>query len=261
MPALLTLYLNQFLVFVLVLTRIGALVAAAPIFGSKTAPMQFRALLAVALSLLVTPLYWQTEIQYPGNVLNLGVMLGRETLVGLALGLGITILFSGLQLTGQVIGQMSGMSLGDVFDPQTESNVTVFAQLMDLVTLSVFVLIGGHRQVMGALLNTFEWMPPGSAGFSDNLVGALSEVTAQSFVLGARASIPLMLSLLLSVIIMGLISRTLPQLNVMAVGFGLNSLVVLAVLSVTLGSIAWVFQEQVAATLDTLRDGLNVTRH
>lgn len=256
MPALLELYLNQFLVFVLVLTRVGALVATAPIFGSRTAPMQVRGLLAVALSFLITPLYWQTEITFPGNLLNLGVMLGRETLLGLALGLGVTILFSGLQLTGQVVGQMSGMSLGDVFDPHFDNNVTVFAQLMDLVTLSVFVLIGGHRQVMGALLDTFAWMPPGSAGFSSDLVAALSEVTAQSFVLGARASIPLMLALLLSVLIMGLISRTLPQLNVIAVGFSVNSLVVLAVLSVTLGSIAWVFQEQVAATLDTLRDGL-----
>jgi flagellar biosynthetic protein FliR len=256
MSALLQLYLNQFLVFVLVLARVGALVTTAPILGARTAPMQVRGLLAVALSLLVTPLYWQTEVPYPGNLMNMGVMLGRETLIGLALGLGVTILFSGIQLTGQVVGQMSGMSLGDVFDPQFDNNVSVFSQLMDLVTLSVFVLIGGHRQVMGALLETFHWMPPGSAGFSADLVESLQQIAAQSFLLGARASIPLMLSLLLSVLIMGLISRTLPQLNVMAVGFSLNSLVVLAVLSVTLGSVAWVFQEQVATTLDTLREGL-----
>jgi flagellar biosynthetic protein FliR len=101
-------------------------------------------------------------------------------------------------------------------------------------------------------------MPPGSAEFSSDLVAALGEVTAQSFLLGARASAPLMLSLLLSVLIMGLISRTLPQLNVIAVGFSLNSLVTLAVLSVTLGTVVWVFQDQVATTLDTLREGFRV---
>jgi flagellar biosynthetic protein FliR len=256
---LLQLYLDQFLVFVLVLTRISGLVMTAPVFGPRSVPIQVRGLLAVSLSLIITPLHWGTYVVQPASLLNLLVLVGREAVVGLALGLGIMILFTGLQLAGQIMGQMSGMSLADIFDPSFDSSVPIFAQLMDLVTLAVFVAIGGHRQVMSALLDTFEVMPPGTGGFSPSMVGALVDVTTQSFMLGIRAAAPVMVALLLSVLVMGLISRTLPQLNVIAIGFSLNSMVLLATLSISLGAVAWIFQEQAEISIETLRAAITLT--
>lgn len=256
MSALLPLCLDPLLVFLLVLSRVGGLVMTAPILASRAAPVRVRALLAVGLSLLIAPLYWGSQPVDLGNVVNLAVMLGREVLLGAAMGLALLILFAGLQMTGQIIGQMSGMSLADIFDPSFDSSIPIFSQLLDLIALSVFLAIGGHRRVMSALLDTFQWRPPGHAGCSANLVETLVDALTQSFVMGIRAAAPVMVALLMSVLIMGLISRTLPQLNVIAVGFNLNSMMTLAALSLSLGAAVWAFQEQAAMGLEAIRETL-----
>jgi flagellar biosynthetic protein FliR len=160
------------------------------------------------------------------------------------------ILFSGAQLAGQILSQLSGMSIAEAFDPDFDSSVSSFTQLLDWVAMSIFVCIGGHRQVLAALLDTFRWMPPGQGGCSNDLVDMLVEITTQSFVTGIRASAPVMVALLLAVLVTGLISRTLPQLNVMAIGFNINAFVLLGTFGITLGGAAWVFQEHLDATLD-----------
>lgn len=253
MFALLEVYLNQFLIFVLVLTRMSGLVMLVPVFGARGAPVQVRGFLAIGLSLIIAPVYAATPLADPGNVLNMAVMVAREATIGFSLGLAILILFSGIQLSGQVMSQLSGMSLAEVFDPAFESSVSVFTQILDWVALSIFVCIGGHRHVLAALLDTFEWMPPGHGSFNSDIVEALCEITIQSFSTGIRASAPVLLALMLAVLLTGLVSRTLPQLNVMAIGFNINAFVMLGTLGVTLGAAAWVFQDQVDATLDVIQ--------
>jgi flagellar biosynthetic protein FliR len=257
MAALLSLYENQFLVFVLILTRISGLVTSAPVLGLKSAPLQVRIMLAVALAVLVTPFHWNTTADMPANLPGLVLLLVQELMLGLSLGLSIHVLFTGLHITGQVMGQLSGMSLAEVFDPSQDASVPVLSDLMDRVTLALFVIIGGHRQVMQVLLDTFHWMPPGKTTFGPTLVDALTEVTSQSLALGVRAAAPALMALLLSNLILGLISRTLPQLNVMALGFGINILIVLAVSAASLGAIAWLFQDAAWDTIDTMREALS----
>jgi flagellar biosynthetic protein FliR len=115
--------------------------------------------------------------------------------------------------------------------------------LFYFLTLAVFVAVGGHRIVTEALLQTFTWAPPGHAALGDNFFEVLIGILTQSFSLGIRAGAPILTALLLSNVVLGLISRTLPQINVIAVGFGLNSLLTLGMLFLTIGMIAWTFQE------------------
>jgi flagellar biosynthetic protein FliR len=248
--------LEKFLLFTLVLTRVSGLTMTAPIYGTSDVPMPVRALLAMALALLITPTQWGVSVAYPGTLINYLVFVGSELLVGLSLGLGITILFSGIQLAGQTIGHISGMLLADVFDPNLQTDVPMFSRLLFLVTLAVFVLIGGHRIVMAGLLDTFQTIPPGSAAFHDSICQAMVTVLAESFQLGVRAAVPVVTALLLSTLVMGLISRTLPQLNILMVGFGMNSMLTFATLSLTIGAAAWAFQGEVEPAIRTLVDGL-----
>lgn len=231
---LIQLYLDQFLVFVLVLTRVSGLVLTAPIFGSRSVPVRVRALLAVGLALIIAPLQASPGVA-AADGFHLGLMLGREVLLGLSLGLAVMIVFTGLQLSGQVIGQMAGVSLAEVVDPTFEESVPVFAQLLDLVALCVFLATGGHRHVLGALLDTFRARPPGVDDIPPGLVAAVTQLVSESLAVGFRAAAPVMVALLLAAVILGLISRTLPQLNVLVLGFSINVLVLLAVLSASLG--------------------------
>jgi flagellar biosynthetic protein FliR len=156
-----------------------------------------------------------------------------------------------------MIGRISGLMLADVFDPTTGESVPQFSRLLFLVTTAVFVTIGGHRIVMAGLLDTFHTIQLGSVAMPSSLGHALVEMVAQSFVLGVRASAPVVTALLLSTLVMGLISRTLPQLNILAVGFGMNSLLVFGALGLTLGAAAWAFQDQLEPAMQVLLEALN----
>ena len=252
MNALLAAYLDEFFVFVFVLSRLSGLMMTAPILGARIVPLQIRALLAVALALLVTPLFWSMPIIQPSNIIDLGVLLAQEILLGVTLGLGVMILFMGLQVAGQTVAQMSALSLADIFDPTFETSLSVFSQLFEIIALSCFLIIGGHRMVMSGLLETFRWMAPGEITFTQGIVSTLTEITTQSFLLGIRAAAPTIAALLMSILVLGLISRTLPQLNILAVGFSVNAVVLIGTISLSLGTIVWLFQHDVEPTIESL---------
>ncbi len=218
----------RIIVFVLVLTRISGLVLTAPVLGAREAPMRVRAFLAVAMALVVAPLTWDAPLESPRNLLQLGVLVGGELILGATLGLGVMIIFTGIQVAGQLIGQVSGMSLGDVFNPELNEDVHAVSQLLFYATMAVFVIVGGHREVIVALLDTFTALPPGAGSASAGTVDALVNLMEQSFSLGIRAAAPTLTALLLSTVVLGLVSRTLPQLNALALGVPVNTTVAFA---------------------------------
>jgi flagellar biosynthetic protein FliR len=247
---------EKFLLFTLVFTRISGLTMIAPIYGTREVPTHVRVLLAFALALLITPTQWHVAVAMPQGMLLYLLFVAAELLVGLCLGLAVVILLSGMELAGEMIGYVSGLMLADVFDPSMESNVPLFSRLLFLVATAVFVCIGGHRIVMAGLLDTFQTIPPGSGALPDSVAGALVVLVTQSFGLAVRAAMPVVAALLLANLVLGLISRTLPQLNVLMLGFGLNAMLTFAVLSLTLGAAAWVFQDQLQPTLEVILDAL-----
>ena len=109
--------------------------------------------------------------------------------------------------------------------------------------------------LLEALLDTYQALPTG-AGFPPSLVEAMTTLLAQSFELAVRAAAPAMTALLLATLLLGLVSRTLPQLNAMQIGFGINSFVTLGMLSISMGAVAWLFQEQIDPAFELLLSSL-----
>ena len=109
-------------------------------------------------------------------------------------------------------------------------NVPLFSRLLFLTAACVFLCIGGHRMVMAGLLDTFQTIPPGGSEFPDSLSDAFVTLVSQSFSLGLRAA-RRGDGFAAGNLILGLIGRTLPQLNVFAVGFGFNSMLAFAALA------------------------------
>lgn len=260
MPYLETFLVSRFMIFTLVLTRTSALVMTAPVFTALTLPKQVRALLAIMLSLLVTPVFLNSSMPPVTNLAEYGRLIVNEMLVGLLLGLALNVLFSGVQVAGQLVSQLSGLSLADVFNPGFDENISVFSQLFYFLTLAVFVAVGGHRMVTGALLETFTALPPAHATMGNDFVEVLTTVITQAFVLGIQAAAPMMVALLLSNLVLGLISRTLPQINVIAVGFGVNSLLTLGLLLLSIGAAALVFQDPTLDVMERVQESLVVSR-
>ena len=252
MSAFVELYRGQLLVFLVVFARIGGLVVVAPVFGIQQAPKYLRVVLAVAIALMIAPVFWTDEQPEPGNMATLLIALCREAILGLMMGLALVVVVAGLQAAGRVIGQMSGISLAQVIDPEAGTSTPLFGKFFELTAMAFFLLVGGHRQVLAALLDTFQWMRPGHVGFSASLFETLNEVVAQSFLLALRVSAPVVLALLLATLIVGFVSRAVPQLNTIAVGFSLNAVLAMAVMSVTLGGAAWLFRDHAEAAIQAI---------
>ena len=248
--------LDQFLLFTLVLARLSGLVMTAPIYGAREVPIRVRAILALALALLIMPLQSKTDFAFPTGATEFLVIAGGELMLGVALGMGVVVLFLGIQMVGQIVGMVSGMAVASVFNPALNANVPLFAQLLNLFAVAIFVIMGGQRMMMAAFLDLYAAVPIGQAALPPDLGDAVATLLTQSFSLTVRAAAPPVTALLLSTLVLGLISRTMPQLNILAVGFGLNSMITLGTLSLTLGSIAWTFQDQIEPTLSLLFETL-----
>lgn len=247
-------------IFVLVLARVAGMYSVLPVLGALNIPYQFRAFAAIASAFVIAPTaVLKAGPIAPQSLVDLGVLVGHEAAVGMLIGYGVNILFGGMQLAGQVISQTSGMSLADAFDPTLDTNVPIFSQLLDVTALAVFVTIGGHRDVIGALFLSFETIPPGQFGIGETALDSLLIVLQSSFLTGVRAAAPVMVTLLLSVLIVGLISRTLPQLNTISLGFGFNAMILLAALAFTLGSAVWAFQDEADSALRTMQGAFAVS--
>ncbi|GIW95091.1 MAG: flagellar biosynthesis protein FliR [Pirellulaceae bacterium] len=231
--------------FWLVLSRLGVWLMLAPGSASPGVPAQARLWLATTVSLLVLPIAGKELPQLPQSLADLSMMLFREILIGALLGLAVALLVSGLHLAGYLVAHVAGVQLADIADPAFDSPLPAHGKLFELLVLGIFFASGGHRRVLGALLDSFVLFPPGTAWEGGPAVGSLESVALASFSLALRLAAPVLISVLLATVVLGLISRTVPQLNILAMGFSLNGLVLLAALLLSLGSGAWLFGESV----------------
>jgi flagellar biosynthesis protein FliR len=163
------------------------------------------------------------------------------------------VLVHGMTLAGELIGQAGGLGLAEVFDANIEESVPLFSRLLFMATVTVFLLIGGHRMVMAGLLDTFRTIPPG-VGLPNSLADGFTTLLGQSFSLAVRAAAPAVTALLTATLVLGMIGRSIPQLNILAVGLGLNSLLAIALMAVTFGTLLWAFQNQIQPALQTIFD-------
>ncbi len=253
------LYDQHLLIFALVLARIAGLVIMGPLFSAVEIPARFRAAIAVVLALVVSPTLSTDAVPPETTLLPLALAASGELLIGLMLGMGVTIVISGAQMAGHLVAQLCGLSAAEVVDPGSAASVPLMSRMLQLIALAVYVTIGAHRWLISGLLDTFSAVPLGTGRLSDSIGTTLLTLLAQSYSLGLRIAAPAVLSLLIATLVLGMISRTLPQLNLLALGFGINVLAGLGVLSISLGTLAWVFEDELRPAMTALFDAIRQT--
>lgn len=219
--------------FALVLARVAGLVLAVPMLSSRQIPRLVKVWLVVTLSLMAFPV---VSPHLPRS-LTLGQaaagMIG-EFIIGEILGLGAGMVFFAAQLAGKMVSHQSGMALGTVFNPVFESQSTVLDQIWFFTTLLLFLALRGHIAVVTVLIDSFRTVPPLMAEFDGALADFLVAILRNMFELGIRLAGPAILALLLTSLIMGFLTKTMPQLNILSVGFSLKIATALFVMGLTL---------------------------
>jgi flagellar biosynthetic protein FliR len=250
---------SRALLLVLLGGRVAGLVAAAPLFGSLGVPWRVRAFFALLLTLLIAPLQLERALPEPSSMLDFAAYAAVELAIGLLLGLGVSIYLQALQLAGHVVSQAAGLSMAEVFAPGVDTHVPVLSQLLHWLALVTFLMLSGHRLVMEGFLQSFAALPLGQGTMPPDIPHLLTTMLSQSFQLGVRIAAPALVAVLLATMVLGLISRALPQLNVMAMGLSLNVLVGLTVLALSLGTAAWAFEDQLGTVMGELWSGLTAS--
>ncbi len=237
-------------VFLLVCARLLGVAIALPTGADRMiAGWRFRVAAAFLLALMVAPVCQLGDEVDPDNRTTLCLAIGTELLVGLVLGVGVHVLFAGVQVVSQVLSTASGLSLGAILGGPTGAPLTRF---LDYFSLAIFLVIGGHRLVIDVLLTTLREIPLGSCSFHSELVGSLASLLTLSFALGLRASFPVLVSLLTAIIVVAVLSRFLPRFQIFMSAAGLNSIVLIGSLFLFMGSVGWTLQEQIPFYMERL---------
>jgi flagellar biosynthetic protein FliR len=230
--------LAQFIAYGLMLVRVSVVLMTAPVLGNTRIPPQVKAGFALVLTLL---LYLASSgprsLPETSNVLSLAAAIGGEIFAGLIIGYTAYLLFSGIQMAGQIIDIQVGFGLVNVIDPAGGQQVSILGQFYYLVALMFFLAVDGHHALIKALGDSFSLLPAGSIGWLEQAGKAgplLGAFFTKLFIIAFQVAAPSVAVLFLTNLTMGLLSRTLPQMNVFIVGLPLN---IVVGLMVTIGSL------------------------
>lgn len=216
--------LDQALLGALIFLRIATALSVMPVFGYRGVSVTIKAGLAVFISFLLLP-----GVAFPSawqgadtGLLTLIALALPEIVTGLLVGMVTQFIFYGVQLSGQYLGIQIGFGIVSVVDPQTEDQISIIAQLQFLFAMLIFLVFNGHHFLLSGLQKTFQIVPIGGAKFPSELVVVFVKMMGDLFVAGIKIAAPVMAALFLSEVAMGIVARTVPQMNVFIVGFPLK---------------------------------------
>lgn len=221
-------------VFLLVLIRCSALIATLPFFSSPNIPALVKAGLSLSLAVMLTPAVNLDAELLPRDVVSIGVLGLQEFMIGAILGLSVRLLLTTVQVMGQLAGFQMGFAVANVIDPMGGGQVSVLAQFSYLMAILTLLSVGGHYYFFKALADSFILVPPGSFSLSLSLYEQVTRMAADMFSLAIRIGAPVIGALLFTQVIMGVLAKTVPQMNILMVGFPLTVSVGLIFLSLTM---------------------------
>jgi flagellar biosynthetic protein FliR len=245
--------LDHVVPFCLVLARVAGLFIAAPILANVSVPMRARALLAAALAVALYPVV-PREYQSTSTIgfLDLLPAIFGEMLIGGAMGMIAVIPLVAMDMAGTFSGQIMGLGLARVFNPEMDGDFDVLGQFLYIMAGAIFVLVGGVESLFLALAGTFRTLPAGGIGLTDAPLSLLVDTVTSGLQLAIRVSLPVLGIVSLLTVALGAVGKTMPQMNVMNVGFTFKSYAGLAMLTVALGGVAIVCGDEITFVLNQI---------
>ena len=219
--------------FFLALVRASSWVAIAPPFNSRMIPMQVKVGIAAALAVAVTPhLAPHVDGAHLGTPELIGAV-GLQVGAGLALGFVAFLIMSAVQTAGSFVDVFGGFTLAQAYDPLSNAQSSMFSRIYQLMATTLLFAIDGHLLLVRGFMSSFDSV--GTTGFHmSGLSDLLLKDVTLFFVSALEIAGPLLAALFLTEVVLGLLSRAAPQMNVFALGFPLKILVTLLLAGVAL---------------------------
>jgi flagellar biosynthetic protein FliR len=233
--------------FFLVFARVAGLLFATPVLGNKNVPPVSRTLLALLVTMVILPIVPVSRLapESPGFI----PALISEVILGGFLGFIGTLLFAAAELGGHIAGLQMGFAIANVLSPEGELQTSVFSSLMGLTALLVFVMSDAHHLFITALVRSFDTLPLGTFTVDAARTGSLLRMSTGIFRYGLALAAPVLAITIFITVALGIISRTMPQVDVFFMSFAIN---IVAGISAFILSLPFLF-----AGIERLIDVLN----
>jgi len=218
--------------FILVFLRVCGIIIAIPVFGNRTVPVRVKGGLAILVTILVIPFVPIRPL--PSDLFPLFLVMAGEVCIGVVIGLVVKFFFEGVQLAGQLIGFQMGFAIVNVVDPISSAQVSIIAQCIYLIAVLVFFAIDGHHIFLYAIAESFRIIPSADFRLTGDLAQAIVMSSKEIFIIAVKIGAPVMAMLVLTSVGLGMIARTVPQINIFIVGFPLKIGIGLVGLGLTL---------------------------
>ncbi|MEJ5259277.1 MAG: flagellar biosynthetic protein FliR [Anaerohalosphaeraceae bacterium] len=207
--------------FFLILTRLGAFFAAAPMFSWEVLSVQLKIAVAVVLSLFFT-LLAPAPAPAAAAPIEMVLLLGQEALYGLAMGIAAYCLFSVIHMAGQYIEQEMGLSMAQVFDPFTGEEGHPLALLLEVLFILLLFATNSHLLLVQILSRSFERYPPTSTPHLGRLTESILQAGSAMFLLALQMAAPLLAAFMLLMVVLAFMARVAPESNVLFLSFPLR---------------------------------------
>ena len=241
-------------VFVLVVFRLAGMMLYAPLFGSARIPRRIRVMLLLVLAAGITPGI-RPPAMLPETPWGLALGIGGEMAFGLAMGMVLSFVFVAVQWAGEIIGQQMGLNLGEVFDPQFGGQSTVMGDLYFMFTLVVFLMIRGHHAMIRGVRASFDALPLLSVGVTSDVLTLMLDLFHAATILAFQLAAPVLVTMLVVDLVLGLIGRTIPQMNVMSAALSIRAGVGMLVVCLGIYLTSDVIQHGIEKSMEQVRIG------
>ena len=234
--------------FLLIFTRVSCFVFTAPFFSMKNTPANVRIGISFFTSVLLYQVLTPAEAVVYSSVLEYVIIVMKEAVVGLLIGLAASICTSIVNFAGSIADMEVGLSMVTLMDPTSRENTSITGVMYQYSLMLMMIVTGMYRYLFGALADTFSLIPVNRAVFrSDALLSSMLEFLGDYVVIGFRIVLPVFCTILLLNAVLGVLAKVSPQMNMFAVGIQMKILVGLSVLFFTEGMLPgaadFMFQE------------------
>lgn len=231
--------------------RILALVATAPFFGARGIPASTKIGFAFLLTVMVAPVLPPMPAVSPASAHGLFI-LGQQLMIGFAMGLALRVIFTAVEMAGNIVGLQMGLGFATFFDPQNSAQIPVMGQFLGLIAMLLFLAINGHLMVISALVESFHVLPIGLPPLASQGWMTLALWGGEIFHGGVLIALPAIAVLMMTNLALAILTRAAPQLNIFAVGFPLTLAVGFIVLALSMAYLLPAFSNMLDTAVQTM---------
>jgi flagellar biosynthesis protein FliR len=237
-----------------VMVRVGATFFAAPVFGAVQVPLPVRIALSGAVGVLVLASH---DVRPPAAVFGPATFMsvGAELLVGLATGFVLQVAFAAPLVAGEVIGGSMGIGFANAVNPQFGQSSPALGNFFSLMLTLLFLSLDGHLVLVEMLVRSYDTFPPGEAWMGAARLRGVAMFGGYAFLAGLLLALPVGFLLLCLNLVMGMVSRSAPSLNLFSIGLPASlgvGVIALAVAFPAMGDYMLVIVREALAAVDTL---------